>query len=74
MSVMQNDIKHINEDIGEIKQYIKEDREWKLDVFEKTDKRYTLIKDHKNLKTIVYSTITGVSTFLLGLLGYFIVK
>jgi hypothetical protein len=27
--LMQKDIKHINSNIGEIKEYIKEDREWK---------------------------------------------
>ncbi len=37
---MQKDIEHINENIGEIKEYIGEDRAWKKDFENCLDKKY----------------------------------
>jgi hypothetical protein len=37
---MQKDIDHIKEDIGEVKEYIKEDRAWKVEFERCLDKRY----------------------------------
>lgn len=73
--------KQMQEDISEIKSYIKEDREWKSkkeekdrewreNFFDKLDERYTHKERFENLKKIVYASIGVFITIILASVSF----
>ena len=61
---MQKDIDHINGNIVEIKEYIKEDQRWKEDFGKCLDKKYS----GKWVETISLSALAGVGVGIVLLL------
>ena len=70
--LMQKDINHINQSVDEIKDYIKEDIEWKAKFCDKLDLRYVSNQKFEGLSLIVYGIVAVLSFTAVFLVNYFI--
>ncbi len=66
---MQKDIDHIKENVDDIKEYIKEDRAWKVYFAKCIDEKYASNQRVDHLQWVVYGVL-GVLSFI----GIFLVN